>query len=89
MTDSSPARSAAELQAEIEASRASLVETIAELKAQTTPEALARRGLAAVRGVFTDEYGGIRPERVAVAAAAVVGVVVLRRWRRSRRCTCR
>ena len=46
------------------------------------------RGVAKVKGVFTDEYGGIRPERVAMAAGVVVTLVVFRRWRRSRRCHC-
>jgi hypothetical protein len=39
-----------------------------------------------VTGIFTDEFGGIRPERVAIAGAVVVGVVAIRIlvWRRRR-----
>lgn len=85
--------SEAELQAEIAAARDDLVASIAQLKEQTAPSALVRRGKAAVTGFFVDEYGGVRPERVAMAAGAVVTLVVLRRWRRSRRarryCMCR
>jgi hypothetical protein len=81
--------SAAELEAEIAAARSNLTSTIEQLKAETTPQALAHRGVNAVKGFFTDEYGGVRPERVAMVAGAVVTLVVLRRWRRSRRrCHC-
>ena len=89
MTDSKPAPSAAQLEAEIDSARQNLASTIEQLRAETTPAALAQRGLNTVKGFFTDEYGGIRPERVAMAAGVVVGLVVLRRWRRSRRhCHC-
>lgn len=81
--------SADELAAEIAAARDNLTTTLEQLKAETTPQALARRGVNAVRGYFTDEYGGVRPERVAIAAGVVVSLIVLRRWRRSRRnCHC-
>ena len=82
------APSAAQLEAEIAEARNSLASTIEQLKAETTPQALVHRGVAKVKGVFTDEYGGIRPERVAIAAGVVVTLVVFRRWRRSRRCHC-
>ena len=85
--------SPAALEAEIEAARADLVTSLTQLKEQAAPAALARRGKAAVTGFFVDEYGGVRPERIAMAAGAVVTLVVLRRWRRSRRsrrvCVCR
>lgn len=85
--------SEAELQAEISAARDDLVASIAQLKEQTAPSALVRRGKAAAKGFFVDEYGGVRPERVAMAAGAVVTLVVLRKWRKSRRarrcCMCR
>jgi hypothetical protein len=78
---------AAELEAEIAAARSNLASTIEQLRAETTPQALARRGVDKVRGFFVDEYGGIRPERVAIVAGAVVTVLVLRgvSRRRSRR----
>lgn len=84
-SSSRPKPSAEELAAEIEAARGDLVTTLDQLKQQSTPAALARRGKSAVLGLFVDEYGGVRPERVAIAVGAVATLVVLRRWRRSRR----
>ncbi len=87
MTDSpkAPEPSVAQLEAEIAEARTNLASTLEQLKAETSPQALAHRGVNAVKGFFTDEYGGVRPERVAIVAGAVVTLVVLRRWRRSRR----
>lgn len=77
--------SVVDLQAEIAAAREELVATLAELREQTTPGALVRRGGNAVAGFFTDEYGGFRPERVAIVGAVVVGLIAIRLLRRSRR----
>lgn len=82
---SAPEPTAAQLEAEIADARSNLASTIEQLRVETTPKALAHRGVETVKGFFTDEYGGIRPERVAIVAGAVVTLVVLRRWRRSRR----
>ena len=79
------APSVVDLQAEIAAAREELVASLAELRSQTTPGALVRRGGHVVTGFFTDEYGGIRPERVAIVGAVVVGFIALRLLRRSRR----
>lgn len=89
MSDVTPATpdkapSVADLQAEVEAARDELVASIAELKSQTTPKAMVQRGGRSVTGLFTDEFGGIRPERVAIAGAVVLGVVALALWRRRR-----
>lgn len=73
-----------ELQAQIASAREDLVASIATLKAETTPGALARRGGRSVRGWFTDEYGGIRPGRVAIVGGVVVGLVALRVLRHRR-----
>ncbi len=73
------------MQAEIAAAREDLVASLAELKAETTPGAIARRGGRFVTGWFKDEFGGVRPERVAIAGAVVVGIVALNLLRRSRR----
>lgn len=73
-----------DLQAEVAAAREELVSSLAELKSQTTPAAMVQRGGRAVFGFFTDEYGGIRPERVAIAAVVTVGVLALT-FRRRRR----
>ena len=91
MSDAAPAPdpsappSVVDLQAEIAAAREELVATLAELKAQTTPGALARRGGRSVTGWFTDEFGGVRPERVAIAGAVVMGLITLRMIRRRNR----
>jgi hypothetical protein len=74
-----------QLQAEVEQARDDLVASMSALRTQTTPAALMQRGKNAVTEFFVDEFGGIRPERVALAAGVVVTLVVLRRWRRSRR----
>ncbi len=83
-TAPAPAPSVVDLQAEIAAAREELVGSIADLRAATTPGALAKRGRNQVTGWFTDEYGGVRPERVAIVVGVVVGVVVLRRILRRR-----
>lgn len=67
-----------ELQAQIASAREDLVASIATLKAETTPGAMARRGGRAITGWFTDEYGGIRPQRVAIVGAVVVGFIAFR-----------
>jgi len=68
----------ADLQAEIAAARQELVSTISTLKGEMTPGAMVRRGGRAITGWFTDEFGGIRPERVAVVGAVVAGIVILK-----------
>lgn len=80
-TDATPDQ----LEAEVVSARESLEASLGRLREETQPAALARRGKAAVVGFFTDEYGGIRPERVAMAAGAVVALALMGRWRRSRR----
>lgn len=67
-----------DLQANVSAAREELVASLSSLKAETTPAALGQRGLGAIKGWFTDEYGGIRPERVAVVGAVVVGYLALK-----------
>ena len=80
-----PQPSIVDLQAEVAAAREELVASLSELRAQTQPRALAERGGRTVTGFFTDEYGGIRPDRVAIVGAVVVGLVVLRMITRRRR----
>lgn len=77
-TPASKLPSTAELQAEVAAAQADLERSIAELRAGTTPQALGRRALDGVAGAFTDEHGGVRPDRVAIAVGAVVGFLALR-----------
>jgi hypothetical protein len=78
----------AELEAEIAQTRERLVGTLEELKIQTQPGNLARHAGRSVAGFFTDEYGGVRIDRVVMVGAGVVGFIAFRRWRSSRRCRC-
>ena len=80
-----PAPSIIDLQAEVAAAREELVASLSELKSQTQPKALVERGGRTVTGFFTDEYGGIRPERVAIVGAVVLGLVALRMLTRRKR----
>jgi hypothetical protein len=73
-----PKQSIVDLQAEIAAARAELAASIAALKGQASAGALAKRGGRAFIGLFTDAEGGVRPERIAIAGAVVVGFVALR-----------
>lgn len=73
------------LVAEITAARAELLASVDELKSQFTPASLRQRGISAVTGVFTDEFGGVKPKPVAITAgivAAVVGLKVMTRRRK-------
>lgn len=84
-TASTPTSSIVDLQTSVVAAREELVSSLVALKAETSPAALAQRSLSAAKGWFTDEYGGIRPKRVAIAGAVVVGIVALKALgRRSR-----
>jgi hypothetical protein len=74
-----------ELVAEITAAREELLTSVEALKGQFTPESIRQRGLSLVTGVFTDEFGGIKPKRVAIVVGVVVGVVGLRLLTRRRR----
>lgn len=87
-TPARPGRSPEELEAEIAEARQRLAATLDELKVQVQPGSLARRGRRAMLGWFTDEYGGVRPERVAIVVGVTVTVVAFKVWRRSRRCHC-
>ncbi|MCX6421119.1 MAG: DUF3618 domain-containing protein [Actinobacteria bacterium] len=85
----SDTRTPESLEDEIEQAREQLVATLAQIKAQTAPAALARRGGKALAGFFTDEHGGLRPQRIAIAVGVVAAVVSWKIVGRSRRrCHC-
>ena len=71
-----------DLQTQVVAAREEFVASLSMLKRETTPAALGQRGLGAIKGWFTDEYGGIRPDRVAIAGAVVVGYLTIKVLRR-------
>lgn len=79
-------RTAAEIEADLAATRDRLTLTLDELQARLAPSAIASRGKAKLKGIVVDEHGGIRVERVAAAGAVVVGLLVVRGlFRRARR----
>ena len=67
-----------ELVAEITAARTELLASVENLKSQFTGSSLRQRGMNAVTGVFTDEFGGIKPKRVGSIAGVLAGVVGLK-----------
>ncbi len=85
VSPAAPKQSIVDLQAEIAASRAELAASIAALKGQASAGALAKRGGRALIGLFTDGEGGVRPERIAIAGAVVVGFVAISVMTRRRR----
>jgi hypothetical protein len=85
VSPAAPQQSIVDLQAEIAAARAELAASIAALKGQASAGALAKRGGRALMGLFTDSEGGVRPERIAIAGAVVVGFVAISVMTRRRR----
>jgi hypothetical protein len=71
-----PKRSVADLQAEVDAARMNMVASVEQIKAQLTPQALVQRGLRGAAGWFVGP-SGVRPERVAIAGAVAVGIVLV------------
>lgn len=75
-------RTPAQIEAQLEATRARLAGRIDDLQAYVTPKAVLGRQLDRVRLFYVDEFGGVRPERVLATVgvvAAVVGLGLLRR----------
>ena len=70
-----PPRSMDEIEAELDATRQRLAGRIDELQEYVQPANIAQRQLDRLTAVFVDEYGGIRPDRVLVAAGVVVAIV--------------
>lgn len=78
-----PARSIAEIEADITSSRDALVKNVEQLeravKQTFDPKRILAVQVTKVRSFYIDEYGGVKPERVVVTVGVVVSVVVLRR----------
>lgn len=78
-----PARSIAEIEADINASREALVKNVEQLeravKQTFDPKRILTVQVTKVRSFYIDEYGGVKPERVVVTVGVVVSLVVLRR----------
>ncbi|HAS08493.1 MAG TPA: hypothetical protein DCR52_04535 [Actinobacteria bacterium] len=67
-----------ELEAQITAARERLAESVDSLADAANPLALAESGVAKVKEWFVDPETGLRTDRVAKVAGAVVGFVLLR-----------
>ncbi|MFC6239194.1 DUF3618 domain-containing protein [Longivirga aurantiaca] len=80
-----PQRSVSEIQAELDATRDRLAGRIDDLQEYVTPRNVMNRQVDKVKGVFVDEFGGIKPDRVLIAAGVVVGLVVVLGVSRRRR----
>jgi hypothetical protein len=76
-----------DLEAHIEQTRLQLAATIDQIADRVHPKNVARRSMDRARTVMVDEYGELRPDRVAIVggvAVALVGLVLLRRSRARR-----
>jgi hypothetical protein len=78
MSDATP--SIAQLQAEIEAARGRLADTVDELAYRAQPQEIMRRQTESARASFVaatrDETGALRTERIAAVLGAVAVVLV-------------
>jgi len=74
---SNPPRSVAEITAEMDETRQRLAGTINDLQQAVSPRNLAQRQLDRVKSYYVDEYGAVRPERVAKTVGIVVGSIVV------------
>ncbi len=76
-------RSVAEIESDMDATRARLAETLNDLKVATQPKNIINRQVEKVKDFYVDEYGAVRIDHVAVTVGVVVGLIVVRRtWRR-------
>lgn len=75
-------RSPAEIEREIEATRARLATSIDELAVRVSPKNVAKRGADKARLTVVDETGAPRTSRIAAIGSGVVAVVGLVLWRR-------
>lgn len=73
-----PARSAEEIQADIDAAHERLAATVDELQERLSPQSLLDEAKHTVRSVFVDDSGAIKRKPVAIVVGTVVGLVVLR-----------
>jgi hypothetical protein len=75
-------RSPAEIEREIEATRARLATSIDELADRVSPKNVAKRGAEKARLTVVDEAGAPRTTRIAAIGAAVAALAGLVLWRR-------
>lgn len=78
-------RTVEEIEADLDATRERLAGRLDDLQEYVAPKNVMNRQVAKVKGVFVDEYGGIKPDRVLIAAGVVAVLVGLRILRHRRR----
>jgi hypothetical protein len=84
-TESKQARTAAEIEADIEGTRLRLQGTVDAIAERVSPANVARRKAAAARAQLIDPAtGALRTGRVVALSAGVLAVVGLLVWRRGR-----
>ena len=82
MSENTESSQLAPLQSEVEVARVAFINSVTQLREQTSAGALAQRGLSAAQGWFTDDFGAIRTKRVVIVSAVVVGVIAIKLFRR-------
>ena len=82
--DKRPERTPAEIEADIERTRARLAGTVDAIADRVKPANVARRGVESAKAQVVDGDGNLRTERVAVLGIGVAVAFGLLIWRRSR-----
>ena len=72
-----PSESAKKIAADLDATRASLAKDVADLESYLKPAQVASRGMQKVTDFFVDENGQVKPERLAIAGVALLGLIGL------------
>jgi hypothetical protein len=78
------ARTPAEIEADIEATRERLAGTVDAIAEKVSPKNVARRGAESAKLQVVDDQGNPRAVRLAALAVGVAAVVGFLLWRRSR-----
>ena len=69
--------SADKIAADLAKARSELTDAVVDLENYLKPKQVASRGVQKVTDFFLDEKGQIRPERAAIAGAAILGLIGL------------
>ena len=72
-------RPAAEIAADIEKTRESLISNLDELVEKTQPERIAADLTSKVKDFYLDEFGGIRIDRAAKTVGVVLALSIIRK----------
>lgn len=70
-------KNADQIAADISQTRERILATVASLQEYAKPENVAGRGIEKAKSFFVTPEGKARPERIAIVAAAVIGLVGL------------